>query len=76
MNKLIPALVLAGLLPMGGCSTAPVMFNPYAPYAASAGAWAHYDPYYEIGYYRGSSQPIAYYGPYDAPYGHTYYGGP
>jgi hypothetical protein len=71
MKKLVPVLLLAALLPLGGCLCAPAA--PYAPYGEVNGPWTNYDPYYEYGYYRSTSQPLAYYGPYDAPYGHTRY---
>ena len=66
MKKLLLLLALAGLSPLGGCTG-------YAPpYAVQYGAWSNYDPYYEYDGYRRSDQPIAWYGPADAPYGHTW----
>lgn len=70
MNKLIPLLVVAVLLPLAGCA------GPYYPaYSVQYGAWSNYDPYYEYDGYRRSDAPIAWYGPADAPYGRTYDGG-
>jgi len=66
MKKLLPLFALAGLLSLGGCT------GYYVPYAVQYGAWSNYDPYYEYDGYRRSDQPIAWYGPADAPYGHTW----
>jgi hypothetical protein len=64
MKKLIPLLLLATL---GGCTT--WREPPPPPYAVHYGPWSNYDPDYEYGGYRWSDEPIAWYGPYDAPYG-------
>lgn len=67
MTKLIPLVLLA--VALSGCAH----YSP--PYYASVqyGPWSNYNPYYEYGGYRSSGEPIAYYGPADAPYGRTYY---
>lgn len=62
MKKLVPLILLAAAL--SGCAC----YGPayYAP--VQYGPWSNYNPYYEYGGYRSSDQPIAWYGPYDAPY--------
>ena len=63
--KILIAMSLAAMMAaLGGCTTYG------APYAVQYGAWSNYDPYYEYDGYRRSDQPIAWYGPADAQYGH------
>ncbi|OJU14294.1 MAG: hypothetical protein BGN85_03030 [Alphaproteobacteria bacterium 64-11] len=63
MKILVPLILLA--VTLGGC-TATRRAPP--PYAVQYGPWSNYDPDYEYGGYRRSDEPIAWYGPYDAPY--------
>ena len=65
MKKLLPAIVLAALLPLGGCVV-------YGPGPAPGPAWAHYDFGYDFqqgGYGPGGYCPPGYGDPY------AYYGG-
>jgi hypothetical protein len=76
MKKLVPAIILAALLPLGGCTV-------YGLGPAGGGAWANYDYGYDFqqgGYGPGGycppgyGDPNAYYGGY-AGYGGYAYGG-
>ena len=78
MNKFATAILLAALLPLGGCTV-------YGLGPAPGGAWANYDGSYDYalggygpgGYCPGYGDPYAYYGGYGSygAYGGAGYGG-
>jgi hypothetical protein len=66
MEKFVPALILAALLPLAGCATS---------YGYSSGAYAGYDGSFDHGYYGYGGSNSPYGGASYRPYGNGYYAG-